>query len=82
MIEGHKWVIGYTLKEGFDSPGQLKVRQNYINAIKKIGGTILFDRGVYMKLEQEGKERSSSVDRKQQQHSQEGGNQEKGKTSL
>ena len=56
MIEGHKWVIGYTLKEGFDSPGQLKVRQNYINAIKKIGGTILFDRGVYMKVEQEGKE--------------------------
>lgn len=52
IIEGHKWVIGYTLKEGFGSPGQLKVRQNYINAIKKIGGTILFDRGVYMKLEQ------------------------------
>ena len=56
IIEGHKWVIGYTLKEGFNSPGQLKVRQNYINAIKKIGGTILFDRGVYMKLEQEGNE--------------------------
>ena len=56
IIEGHKWVIGYTLKEGFDSPGQLKIRQNYINAIKKIGGTILFDRGVYMKVEQEGKE--------------------------
>lgn len=56
IIEGHKWVIGYTLKEDFGSPGQLKVRQNHINAIKKIGGTILFDRGVYMKLEQEGKE--------------------------
>jgi len=56
IIEGHKWVIGYTLKEGFDSPGQLKVMQNYINAIKKIGGTILFDRGAYMKVEQEGKE--------------------------
>jgi len=56
IIEGHKWVIGYTLKESFGSPGQLKVRQNYINAIKKIGGTILFDQGVYMKLEQEGKE--------------------------
>jgi len=56
IIEGHKWVIGYTLKEGFNSPGELKVMQNYINAIKKIGGTILFDRGVYMKVEQEGKE--------------------------
>lgn len=56
VIEGHKWVIEYTLKEGFAPPGQLKVRQNYINAIKKIGGTILFDKGVYMKVEAENKE--------------------------
>jgi OOP family OmpA-OmpF porin len=56
VIEGHKWVIEYTLKEGFSPPGQLKVRQNYINAIKKIGGTILFDKGVYMKVEAENKE--------------------------
>lgn len=56
VIEGHKWVIEYTLQEGFSPPGQLKVRQNYINAIKKIGGTILFDKGVYMKVEAENKE--------------------------
>lgn len=56
VIEGHKWVIEYTLKEGFTPPGQLKVRQNYINAIKKIGGTILFDKGVYMKVEADNKE--------------------------
>ncbi len=56
VIEGHKWVIEYTLKEGFTPPGQLKVRQNHINAIKKIGGTILFDKGVYMKVEAENKE--------------------------
>jgi len=56
VIEGHKWVIEYTLKEGIKPPGQLKVRQNYINAIKKIGGTILFDKGVYMKVEAENKE--------------------------
>ena len=56
VIEGHKWVIEYTLKEGLKPPGQLKVRQNYINAIKKIGGTILFDKGVYMKVEAENKE--------------------------
>ncbi|MBN1270750.1 MAG: OmpA family protein [Candidatus Aminicenantes bacterium] len=56
IIEGHKWVIEYTLKEGFESPGQLKVRNNHIAVIKKIGGTILFDRGTYMKFEQGGKE--------------------------
>lgn len=56
IIEGHKWVIEYTLKGGFTSPGQLKVRRNYINAIKEIGGTILFDQGLYMKVAKENKE--------------------------
>lgn len=56
IIEGHKWVIEYTLKEGVTPPGQLKVRRNYINAIKEIGGTILFDKGVYMKVATENKE--------------------------
>ena len=50
VIEGRKWVIEYTLKNGFEAPGQLKVRKNHIDAIKKIGGTILFDRGLYMKV--------------------------------
>lgn len=49
-IEGHKWVISYTLNEEFTPPGQEKVRQNFINAIKKIGGVILFARGVDMKV--------------------------------
>lgn len=56
VIEGHKWVISYSLKEGFTPPGQLKVMKNYINAIKKIGGTILYDKGVYMKVARGGKE--------------------------
>jgi outer membrane protein OmpA-like peptidoglycan-associated protein len=50
VIEGHKWVISYTLKEGFNPPGQLKVRRNFINAIKEIGGTVLHERGLYMKV--------------------------------
>ena len=45
VIKGRKWVIGYDLKEGATSPGQAKVRQNYINAIRKIGGEILYERG-------------------------------------
>lgn len=56
VIEGRKWEISYTLKEGFNPPGQLKVRKNFINAIKKVGGTILFERGLYMKLAKDNKE--------------------------
>jgi outer membrane protein OmpA-like peptidoglycan-associated protein len=50
LIEGHKWVISYTIREGFEPPGQLKVRQNYVNAIRKIGGTILDERRLYIKV--------------------------------
>lgn len=56
IIEGRKWVIEYTLRDGVEVPGQLKVMKNYINAIKKIGGTILFDRGLYMKVAKGNKE--------------------------
>jgi hypothetical protein len=49
VIEGPKWVIEYTLGTGFESPGQLKVRGNYIDAVKRMGGSVLFDRGLYMK---------------------------------
>jgi len=45
VIRGHKWVIGYDLKEGAAVPGQVKIRQNYINAIRKIGGEILYEQG-------------------------------------
>jgi outer membrane protein OmpA-like peptidoglycan-associated protein len=56
VIEGRKWVIDYTLREGFKSPGQVKIRKNHINAITKIGGTILYDKGLYMKVVREDKE--------------------------
>ena len=56
IIEGQKWVIEYTLKEGVRLPGQLKVRRNYANAIKMIGGVILDKQGQYMKVTKDGKE--------------------------
>ncbi len=56
VIEGHKWIIEYTLREGYTPPGQLNVFQNHINAVKKIGGDILYDRGLYMKVVREGLE--------------------------
>lgn len=55
-IEGHKWIIEYTLREGFTAPGRLNVFQNHINAVKKIGGEILNNRGLYMKVAHEGLE--------------------------
>jgi OmpA-OmpF porin, OOP family len=55
VIKGRKWVIGYNLKDGAASPGQAKVRQNYINAIRKIGGEILYERGT-MKVVRDDKE--------------------------
>jgi len=56
VIEGHKWVISYTLLEGFSPPDQSKVRQFYINAIKKSGGTLLDELGEYFKLTKGNKE--------------------------
>lgn len=57
VIEGHKWVIGYDIKEGFQAPGQINVVKNYTNAIRKIGGTILFEgRYAYMKVVKGGSE--------------------------
>jgi len=56
LIEGHKWVISYTWMEGFSPPDQSKVRQFYINAIKKSGGTLLDELGEYFKLTKGNKE--------------------------
>lgn len=55
-VAGHKWVIEYSLREGLTPPGQLMVQQNYINAVRAIGGEILYEDGVYMKVVGEGKE--------------------------
>jgi outer membrane protein OmpA-like peptidoglycan-associated protein len=56
VVAGHKWVIEYSLKEGIEPPGQLKVQQNYVNAVREIGGEILDETGVYMKVAKEGRE--------------------------
>jgi outer membrane protein OmpA-like peptidoglycan-associated protein len=41
-VEGHKYKMYYYLKEGAKRPSQLQIVRNYQNAIKKIGGTLLF----------------------------------------
>ncbi len=42
-IEGHKYFIEYKLKTGMQEPGELKIRRNVQDALKKIGGTVVFD---------------------------------------
>jgi OmpA-OmpF porin, OOP family len=43
MIEGHKFYIEYRLNKGAAEPGELKIRRNIQDALKKIGGKVLFD---------------------------------------
>jgi len=43
IIEGHKYYIEYKLDAGVAEPGELKIRRNIQNALKKIGGRVVFD---------------------------------------
>ncbi len=42
-IEGHKCYIEYRLNKGATEPGELKIRRNVQEALKKIGGKVFFD---------------------------------------
>lgn len=43
MIEGHKYYILYYLNPGAPEPGELKIRRNVQDALKKIGGKVILD---------------------------------------
>jgi OOP family OmpA-OmpF porin len=57
-VEGQKTYIDYGLKEGSPNPSYLQIRRNYGNAIKNLGGEILYDqdRDLTGKLVKNGKE--------------------------
>ena len=42
-IEGHKYYLQYNLNSGKPEPGELKIRKNVQDALKKIGGKVVFD---------------------------------------
>lgn len=42
-VEGHKYYIEYHLNSGIAEPGELKIRRNVGEALKKIGGKVVFD---------------------------------------
>jgi len=43
MVEGQKFFRTYTLREGAEAASELQIARNYVNAIKGMGGSILFD---------------------------------------
>jgi OmpA-OmpF porin, OOP family len=42
-VEGHLYYIEYRLNTGLPEPGELKLRRNVQDALKRIGGKIIFD---------------------------------------
>jgi len=42
-VEGHSYYLEYNLDKGAASPGELKIRRNIQEALKKIGGKVVFD---------------------------------------
>ena len=42
-VEGRKYFIEYKLNKGAVEPGELKIRRNIQDALKKIGGNVVFD---------------------------------------
>jgi OOP family OmpA-OmpF porin len=42
-VEGHKYYTEYKLDKGAVEPGELKIRRNIQDALKKIGGNVVFD---------------------------------------
>lgn len=58
MVEGKRTVIGYQINEEAPRVSELQVRRNYINAITKLGGKLMYeDRySAFLKLEKAGSE--------------------------
>jgi len=59
-VEGHKYYIQYNLNQGAKGPGELKIRRNIQEALKRIGGKVVFDEDFNkvstIVLQKEGKE--------------------------
>lgn len=61
-VEGHSIFIIYWLKENIQQPSALQIVRNYTNAVKKIGGQLIYEyedggsQNVVLKLVKDGKE--------------------------
>jgi len=57
-IEGQKTVISYTIQEGANTPSDLQIKRNYANAVKSLGGSVLYEspNSITLKMVKNGKE--------------------------
>ena len=46
-LEGQKTLISYHLMEGAAAPSELQILRNYANAVKAIGGTVVYQSDIY-----------------------------------
>ena len=49
-LEGQKTLINYFLAEGQPTPSELQILRNYANAVKAIGGTVVYQTDIYISL--------------------------------
>ncbi len=49
-LEGQKAVISYALDEGAPQPSELQILRNYANAVKAIGGTVVYQSDYYISM--------------------------------
>jgi OOP family OmpA-OmpF porin len=63
-VEGQKTRIEYDLQEGAVSPSYLQIRRNFSNAVKSLGGSVLYDEARYasFKIAKNSKEIWGSVE--------------------
>ncbi len=57
-VEGHFFEISYCVKTGVEPPTELQIIRNHTNAIKKIGGTVIFEdnKDAHMMIKKSGME--------------------------
>ena len=56
-VEGHTYIIRYHIKQGAKVPSEEQILRNYINAIEKIGGTLIYKEwlNAYLKIKKNNK---------------------------
>ncbi len=47
VVEGQKTLIDYSIKEGAVAPSGLQIKRNYANAVKTLGGTVVYEGEFY-----------------------------------
>jgi OOP family OmpA-OmpF porin len=49
-LEGQKTYLSYSLREGEPKPSELQILRNYENALKAVGGTVVYKSDIYLSM--------------------------------